>query len=60
VVETYYEGINNLDTNAIDGTTTKKAGKGMSNQVATMYVMSKNKQAYSQGSTISPEFWKEK
>jgi hypothetical protein len=28
VVETYYEGINNLDTNAIDGTTTKKSGQG--------------------------------
>ena len=59
VVDSFYEAINNLDTSALDGTVEKKAGKSISNQVATMFVLSKNKQAYSQGATISPESWKE-
>ncbi|MDC7223187.1 MAG: hypothetical protein PQJ60_05555, partial [Spirochaetales bacterium] len=57
VVETFYEGINGLDIIAIDGTTDKKAGKFISDQVSTIYVITKNKQAYSPGGTLSPEDW---
>lgn len=60
VVETFYQSISDLNTDGIDGTTTREAGKGISNQVATIFVLSKNKEAYSSGRTISPEFWREK
>ncbi len=59
VVTAFYDGINALDTTAVDGTVEKAAGKEISNQVATMFVMSKNRQAYGQALTISPETWKE-
>ena len=59
VVDSYYDAINDLDSMGIDGTTEKKAGKAISNQVATMFVLSKNREAYSQGDTISPVEWKE-
>ncbi len=57
VVEAYYGAINALDSTAIDGTCEKKTAREVSTQVATMYVMSRNKQAYGQGETIPPDVW---
>ncbi|MDC7219987.1 MAG: hypothetical protein PQJ59_08610 [Spirochaetales bacterium] len=57
VVEAYFGGMNDLDPVVIDGTTEKKAGKFISDQVSTLFVISQAQKGYSMGGTISPEEW---
>jgi hypothetical protein len=59
VVEAYYKGIDELDIKAVDGTTEKQAGKLISDQVSSLYVLNKGREAYNMGETISPVEWEE-
>lgn len=48
VAESFYTGINQLNTNFVDATTTNKAGKRVSDMVSSLFVVAKMQNAYEQ------------
>ncbi|MDR0910157.1 MAG: hypothetical protein LBM77_10380 [Spirochaetaceae bacterium] len=61
VVEMYYQGVNNLNTEWIDGSTlNRKVGADYSTAATNFYVTSKMSEAYrARSSVINPQIWKE-
>ncbi len=57
VVEMYFSAIDTLDTTLFDAARSKKAGKGWSNYIATLFVTSKMRENYESIHTWTPGQW---